>query len=114
MASAGPDEGVGVLQVLRYEIGHADDPAKGQPREAWLEEFFRHPLLPKLLADAGYLTMHTGKYWMGEPAAAGFTRDMGKTDRHGGQALAIGRETMQPIDDAIDAGSIVVDDRLFY
>jgi uncharacterized sulfatase len=76
--------------------------------------FFRHPLLPKLLPDAGYLTMHTGKYWMGEPAAARFTRDMGTTDRHGGQALAIGRETMQPIDDAIDAGSIVVDDRLFY
>ena len=80
-----------------------NDPVKGQPREAWLEQFFRHPMLPKLLADAGYLTMHTGKYWMREPVDAGFTRDMGKTDRHGGPALAIGRTTMQPIYDAIDA-----------
>jgi uncharacterized sulfatase len=80
-----------------------NDPVKGQPREAWLERFFRHPMLPKLLADAGYLTMHTGKYWMREPVDAGFTRDMGKTDRHGGPALAIGRTTMQPIYDAIDA-----------
>jgi uncharacterized sulfatase len=80
-----------------------NDPVKGQPREAWLESFFRHPLLPKLLADAGYLTMHTGKYWMREPSAAGFSLDMGKTDRHGGKALDIGRQTMRPIYDAIDA-----------
>ena len=80
-----------------------NDPVKGQSREAWLERFFRHPLLPRLLADAGYVTMHTGKYWMRKPADVGFTRDMGETDRHGGQALAIGRNTMQPIYDAIDA-----------
>jgi len=80
-----------------------NDPERGQSREAWLDRFFRHPLLPKLLADAGYLTMHTGKYWMREPAAAGFSRHMGNTDRHGGQALDIGRQTMQPIYDAIDA-----------
>ena len=82
-----------------------NDPVPGQPREAWLERFFRHPMLPKLLADAGYVTMHTGKYWMRKPADAGFTRDMGETDRHGGKALAIGRETMQPIYDAIDASA---------
>lgn len=79
-----------------------NDPVKGQPREAWLARFFRHPMLPRLLADAGYLTLHTGKYWMRKPADAGFTRDMGETERHGGQALAIGRSTMQPIYDAID------------
>lgn len=80
-----------------------NDPVEGQPREKWLERFFRHPLLPRLLADAGYVTMHTGKYWMRQPADAGFTRDMGSTGRHGGKALAIGRETMQPIKDAMDA-----------
>ena len=80
-----------------------NDPVKGQRREAWLERFFRQPMLPKLLADSGYVTMHTGKYWMRKPADAGFTRDMGETDRHGGDALSIGRKTMQPIYDAIDA-----------
>jgi uncharacterized sulfatase len=79
-----------------------NDPVKGLDREAWLDRFFTHPLLPRILADAGYLTLHTGKYWMRQPAAAGFTDDMGATDRHGGKALAIGRETMQPIDDFLD------------
>jgi len=79
-----------------------NDPVKGLDREAWLERFFTHPMLPGMLADAGYLTLHTGKYWMRQPAAAGFTADMGATDRHGGKALAIGRETMQPIDDFLD------------
>lgn len=79
-----------------------NDPVKGLDREAWLDRFFTHPMLPRLLADAGYLTLHTGKYWMRQPAAAGFTADMGATDRHGGKALAIGRETMQPIDDFLD------------
>jgi arylsulfatase len=80
-----------------------NDPSRGQRREPWLDRFFRHPMLPKLLADAGYVTMHTGKYWMRKPADAGFTRDMGSTGRHGGDALAIGRETMRPIYEAIDA-----------
>jgi arylsulfatase A-like enzyme len=79
-----------------------NDPVGSEKREAWLERFFKYPLLPRLLADAGYLTMHTGKYWMRKPADAGFTDDMGDTDRHGGKALAIGRETMQPIYDAFD------------
>jgi arylsulfatase A-like enzyme len=83
-----------------------NDPVKGLDREAWLDRFFTHPMLPRLLADSGYLTLHTGKYWMRQPAAAGFTDSMGDTDRHGGKALAIGRETMQPIDDFLDkAGS---------
>lgn len=79
-----------------------NDPVKGLDREAWLDRFFTHPLLPRMLADAGFVTLHTGKYWMRQPTAAGFTHDMGATDRHGGQALAIGRETMQPIDDFLD------------
>ena len=82
-----------------------NDPAAGNSRAAWLERFFRHPMLPRLLAEHGYLTMHTGKYWLRQPVDAGFNRDMGPTDRHGGKALAIGRETMQPIRDAIDAAA---------
>jgi hypothetical protein len=48
----------------------------------WLDRFFENPMLPKLSADAGYNTMHTGKYWMLQPAAAGFTRDNGGTGNH--------------------------------
>jgi uncharacterized sulfatase len=79
-----------------------NDPVRGQPRTSWLDPFFKKPLLPKLLADAGYLTLHTGKFWMGEPARVGFTDDMGSTGRHGGKALSIGRKSMEPIYDFID------------
>lgn len=79
-----------------------NDPVKSASREDWLNRFFQYPMLPKELAKAGYATLHTGKYWMRKPADAGFTKDMGDTDRHGGKALAIGRETMQPIFDFVD------------
>ncbi len=74
-----------------------NDPVKGKDCEAWLDQLdFEHPMLPKLLAAAGYNTMHTGKYWMRQPAAAGFTHDNGQTGRHGGRSLDIGRKTMKP------------------
>ncbi len=93
------------LLTGRYPHQHGitgNDPAESRPREPWLERFFQFPQLPRLLADSGYRTLHTGKYWMREPAAAGFTDSMGQTDRHGGQALAIGRDSMQPIFEFID------------
>ncbi len=79
--------------------------------------------LPRLLADAGYRCLQTGKYWEGHYRNAGFTDGMtrakpvpgarygnkrlanGDLVAHGnGDAgLAIGRETMQPIDDFLSA-----------
>jgi arylsulfatase A-like enzyme len=79
-----------------------NDPDGQQQRKAWLDRFFQNPMLPRQLADRGYLTLQTGKYWMRNPESAGFTDSMGHTDRHGGKALSIGRNTMQPIDDFID------------
>ena len=79
-----------------------NDPVRGQNRDLWLDRFFKNPMLPKLLADAGYNTLHTGKYWMRQPSAAGFTHDNGETGRHGGKSLGIGRNTMKPIYDFID------------
>ena len=79
-----------------------NDPVRGQKRADWIEPFFKKPLLPKLLAEAGYLTLHTGKFWMGEPGRVGFTDDMGSTGRHGGKALSIGRKSMEPIYDFMD------------
>jgi uncharacterized sulfatase len=78
-----------------------NDPAQGGDRSRWLEPFRKLPQLPALLGQAGYLSLHTGKYWQGNPSVSGFTDSMGETGRHGGQALLIGRQTMQPIHDFI-------------
>ena len=55
-----------------------NDPVRGQNRDLWLDRFFENPMLPKLLADEGYNTLHTGKYWMRQPSAAGFLMTMAK------------------------------------
>ncbi|MCB9877316.1 MAG: sulfatase [Planctomycetes bacterium] len=80
-----------------------NDPVKGKDRNAWIEPFGRMPQVPALLAAAGYRTLETGKYWQGDPKVSGFTDSMGETGRHGGQALAIGRETLRPIEDFVAA-----------
>lgn len=88
----------------RYPHQHGytgNDPIAGARRETWLTHFRNCPQLPALLEKAGYLSMHTGKYWQGNPSVSGFTDSMGDTARHGGQALEIGRKTMQPIHDFI-------------
>jgi uncharacterized sulfatase len=59
-----------------------------------------HRTLPRLLAENGYLTMQTGKWWQGHYSNGGFTHGMtqgGPAGRHGGEGLVIGRETMQPV-----------------
>ena len=81
-------------------VAAGEDPSAA--RDRFLGPFLELPQLPRLLRDAGYLTLHTGKFWMRRPELVGFTHDMGPTGRHGGAALAIGRETMEPIDSLID------------
>lgn len=68
-------------------------------RQAWIERFAANPQLPALLAEHGYLSLHTGKYWQGDPQkVSGFTDSMGETQRHGSpESLGIGRDSMQPI-----------------
>lgn len=61
------------------------------------------PILPKSLGDAGYLTFQTGKLWNVTAEEVGFTQGMtNKEGRHGGDGLAIGRESMKPIYDFIE------------
>ena len=65
------------------------------------------PRLPALLKDAGYLTLETGKWWMGDPKLSGFTHGMTHGDparggRHGDAGLEIGRTTMEPISSFLD------------
>jgi uncharacterized sulfatase len=60
------------------------------------------PTLPRLLAEDGYVSLQTGKWWQGNYRNGGFTDGMTKGERHGDVGLKIGRETMQPVYDFID------------
>ena len=66
--------------------------------------------LPKLLAQKGYLSFQSGKWWEGSYADGGFTHGMTHGDRkrggrHGDEGLKIGRKGLDPIFEFIeDAG----------
>lgn len=57
--------------------------------------------LPKMLAEKGYLSFQTGKWWQGHFSRGGFTHGMTQGSRHGDQGLTIGREGMKPMYDFI-------------
>ncbi len=61
------------------------------------------PTLPRMLGDQGYSSLQTGKWWQGSYRRGGFSHGMTQGQRHGDQGLEIGRKTMQPIYDFIDA-----------
>lgn len=65
------------------------------------------PLLTKRLEKLGYLSLQTGKWWMGSWKDSHFTHGMTHGDpqrmgRHGDEGLKIGREGLQPIYDFIE------------
>ncbi|MEO5801954.1 MAG: sulfatase [Verrucomicrobiota bacterium] len=67
----------------------------------------RVPTLPRILADRGYLSLQTGKWWQGNFRHGGFTHGMTDGEpahggRHGDEGLVIGRKTMQPIYDFVE------------
>lgn len=74
----------------------------------WVERFETLPRVAALLAERGYISHQSGKWWEGECQCGGFTEGMthGEPDRggrHGDAGLRIGRETMQPIFEFIDS-----------
>jgi arylsulfatase A-like enzyme len=81
---------------------------KYAPRhESLYANFRKHPNLAKLLADAGYLTLQTGKFWEGDPKLSGFTHAMTHGDpkrggRHGDEGLKVSREGIEPIKSFLD------------
>src|SRR5262245_42658998 len=80
-----------------------NDPPDGVDRAKMHPFIKKAPALPRLLQSAGYVSLQTGKYWEGHYANAGFTHGMTTKGRHGDEGLAIGRKTMKPIYDFIDA-----------
>lgn len=65
------------------------------------------PTLPKVLGQHRYLSLQTGKWWLGNYRRGGFTHGMTDGDplrggRHGDEGLKIGRQTLQPIYDFIE------------
>ena len=65
------------------------------------------PTLPRLLAQQGYISHQSGKWWQGHYSRGGFTHGMTHGDpkrggRHGDKGLKIGREGMKEIFDFIE------------
>jgi uncharacterized sulfatase len=83
-----------------------NDPVKGwDDRTTFIDHFSQFPQLPRLLADHGYVSLHTGKFWQGNPLkVSGFTDTLDEDQhRHGSpKSLQIGREGIQPIYDFIE------------
>lgn len=77
-------------------------PAFKEGREVMNANLAKHPLLPKVLGEKGYLSLQTGKWWQGHFSNGGFTHGMTKGGRHGDDGLSIGRKSMKPISDFID------------
>ncbi len=67
------------------------------PREELLENIDKIPTLPRILADHGYLSHQSGKWWEGDYKRGGFTHGMTEGERHGDKGLTIGRQGMDSI-----------------
>jgi uncharacterized sulfatase len=61
----------------------------------------RHPHMPALFTQQGYVALQTGKWWLGDFSHGGFTEGMTQGGRHGDAGLDIGRKTLDPIPDFV-------------
>ncbi len=73
--------------------------------------------LPELLAEQGYLSHQSGKWWEGSYQHGGFSHGMTRGfpkpgGRHGDDGLKIGREGMEPINEFVDEA--VAADKPFF
>lgn len=83
------------------------DPAYLKLRQKLTANLDACPVLPKMLAEKGYLSHQSGKWWEGHYSHGGFTHGMTHGDplrggRHGDVGLTIGRQGMKPVFDFID------------
>jgi len=75
-------------------------------RAKLIENIDRFDTLPELLAEQGYLSHQSGKWWEGNFKRGGFTHGMTRGfpqrgGRHGDDGLKIGRDGMKPIADFV-------------
>lgn len=90
-----------------HALAAPDSQKYAELRERLISHIDRHPTLPKLLVERGYLSHQSGKWWEGSYRRGGFTHGMTrgfpeKGGRHGDDGLKIGREGMQPIFDFVE------------
>lgn len=81
--------------------------AYGALRERMIARIDEFPTLPRLLAQRGYLSHQSGKWWEGSYQRGGFTHGMTRGfpnpgGRHGDDGLKIGRAGMTPVFEFID------------
>jgi len=86
-------------------------------REVLISHIDETGALPQWLAQKGYVSHQSGKWWEGSCQRGGFTEGMTKGfpnpgGRHGDAGLKIGREGMEPVFDFIDRS--VKDEKPFF
>ena len=86
-------------------------------REALISHIDETGALPQWLAEKGYVSHQSGKWWEGAYQRGGFTDGMSKGfpnpgGRHGDAGLSIGRKGMDPVHDFIDRS--VKDEKPFF
>ena len=88
-------------------VGFTENTGKGAQRyqsaefragRARLTELWeRQPHLPRLLSEAGYRTMQTGKWWLGDYTHGGFQEGMTKGGRHGDEGAGLDELDPTPV-----------------
>ncbi len=86
---------------------YGDDPRYRALNRRLIARIDAIPTLPRLLAEGGYVSFQSGKWWEGGYARGGFTAGMTHGDpdrggRHGDIGLEIGRPGLQPVFDFIE------------
>lgn len=88
-----------------------------QRRAALIARLDRFDTVPELLAERGYLSHQSGKWWEGSFQHGGFTHGMTRGfpqpgGRHGDDGLKIGRQGMEPVTSFVD--DAVEQDKPFF
>ena len=89
-----------------HKHGITGNDPRGEWRAAMEAVFDRNENVAELLGRSGYISHQFGTWWEGNPLDHGFTAmthgGLARGGRHGGEDLAIGRESMERIFEFIE------------